>query len=497
MTRPTPDADVQRAQRIRQDNLREARRQATILGQPIPDAFRRDAFSGRWTRRQWAHASLFATLGALVVALVPGFSNAIQAPGRTPLTTMSLSLPPLPMSRKAATANSWQTVTVQQGQTLGSIFADLGIPASTMHRLLESPGAKDALTRLKPGTEIAFDIPLDRDGKPGAFRGLRYDRGDTERVELSLAGDEVVEKVIERPVEIRTAVISGEVGRSLFHSARKLGLSGSNINTLTDEIFKYDIDFNSDVVQSDRFSVVVEQVWREGELIRTGPVQVATFTAKGKLHTGFRYERDGKDKAEYFTADGRPLKKSFIRMPIPYARLSSKFGSRRHPVLGTVRQHKGVDYAAGTGTPIMAAGDARVQFMGWKGGYGRTVVLDHGRGHTTLYAHMSSFGKIRQGQRVSQGTVIGRVGSTGLATGPHLHYEFRVNGVHRNPLQHTMPEPEPLKGLELAKFRATTGPALARIRTVENIIYADVGAEAGDTRVASAAKPVKSAAGRG
>lgn len=488
MTSPASSADPQRGQRIRNRNLREAARQATMLHQHLPASFQRDASSGRWTRRQWAHTSLFATLGALVVALVPGFSNAMQAPDtRVPLTTMSLSLPPLSRANlRAQAGDSWQVVTVESGQTLGSIFEDLDIPATTMHRLLEQPGAKDALTRLRPGAELGFDLPVDARGRPGKLRALRYDRGDTERVELALVGDKVVEKVIERPVEVRTTVISGKVGKSLFHSARKLGLTGSNINALTDEIFKYDIDFNSDVTASDRFSVVVEQTFREGELIRSGPVQVATFTAKGKQHTGFRFERNG--KAEYFTAEGRPLKKSFIRMPIPYARLSSKFGARRHPVLGTMRMHKGVDYAAGSGTPIMAAGDARVAFMGWKGGYGRAVILDHGRGYTTLYAHMSSFGKIKQGQRVGQGTVIGRVGSTGLATGPHLHYEFRINGVHRNPLAHTMPPPEPLGGAELAKFRAQTGPALARIRTVEDIIYAEIPAKPEDTRVASVAK---------
>jgi murein DD-endopeptidase MepM/ murein hydrolase activator NlpD len=486
MTTPASSVDVQRSQRVRLGNLREVARQAIILRQNFSLSFQPDVFSGRWTRRQWAHVSLFATLGALLAALVPGFSNVMQAPGHTPLTTMSLSLPPLPKSRAhaAPAGDNWQLLTVEQGQTLGSIFEDLDVPAATMHRLLEQPGAKDALTRMKPGTQLGFDMTAD-----GSLRALRYDRGDTQRVELALVGDKVVEKVIERPVEIRTTVISGKVGKSLFHSARKLGLSGSNINTLTDEIFKYDIDFNSDVTQNDRFSVVVEQTWREGELIRSGPVQVAVFTAKGKPYTAFRFERNG--KPEYFTADGRPLKKSFIRMPIPYARLTSRFGARRHPVLGTIRQHKGVDYAAGTGTPIMAAGDARVQFMGWKGGYGRTVILDHGRGYSTLYGHMSGFGKIKQGQRVSQGTVIGRVGSTGLATGPHLHYEFRINGVHRNPLQHTMPPPEPLSGTALAQFRAQTGPALARIRTVENIIYADVADEADDKRVAAAAKPAK------
>lgn len=453
--------------RARLETLREAALHRKVLSQRLPAAF-----NGRWTRRHWAHASLFATLGALVATIVPGFSNAMQSPTLAPRTTLALALPALPLAQlRGHAGDSWQLVTVQSGQTLSALFEELDIPAATMHRLLEQPGAKQALTRLKPGTVIGFDLPVHAPGQPGQLRTLRFDRDPTHRVELSLVGDQVREHVIERPTQTRTVVISGEVGRSLFHSARKLGLSGSNINTLTDEIFKYDIDFNDDVAASDRFSVVVDQVWREGELIGTGPVQAATFSVHGKLHSGFRFERNG--KAEYFTADGRPLKRSFIRMPIPYARLTSTFGARKHPVLGRVRMHQGVDYAASTGTPIMAAGDARVAFVGWKGGYGRAVILDHGRGYSTLYGHMSRFGKEHVGQRIGQGTVIGYVGKTGLATGPHLHYEFRINGVHRNPLSVTMPPPEPLGGAALAQFRAQTGTALAKIRKVEDVIYAD------------------------
>jgi murein DD-endopeptidase MepM/ murein hydrolase activator NlpD len=456
----TSGIDQGRRARLRQ--LREAALHRTGLATRIPPGF-----NGRWTRRHWAHASLFATLGALVAAIVPGFDQAMTPPSATARTTLSLALPALPVAKRQGSAgDSWQVVQVERGQTLGGMFEELDLPASRMHAILEQPGAKEILTRLKPGAELAFDLPVD-----GGLRGFRYDRDDTHRVEYTFVGDEIREKIIERPVETRTVVVSGKVGRSLFHSARKLGLSGKAINTLTDEIFKYDIDFNQDVAASDKFSVVVEQRWREGELIGTGPVLAATFTAHGKLHSGFRFERDG--KTEYYTAEGRPLKRSFIRMPIPYARLTSKFGSRRHPVLGRVRMHKGVDYAAGTGTPIMAAGDARVAFAGWKGGYGRTVILDHGRGYTTLYGHMSRFGKVRAGQRIGQGTVIGYVGSTGLATGPHLHYEFRVNGVHRNPLSVTMPPPEPLKGAALAAFRAQAGSAIARIEEMERVIYAE------------------------
>ncbi|MEL1263132.1 peptidoglycan DD-metalloendopeptidase family protein [Pseudoxanthomonas putridarboris] len=446
--------------------------------------------AGRWTRRHWIQASLFTTIGVLMATIVPGFSNAIQAPVSTPHATFALDLPELSEARQAdADADSWQIVRVKPGQTMGAIFEELGIPAATLYRLLENADAKQALTRLKPGAEIAFDLPA-----TGGLRTLRYDRDPGHRVELTIGPDKITERVIARETTTRTVVLSGKVGRSLNRSARKAGLTAANINSLTDEIFKYDIDFNSDLGPEDRFSVVVEQTWREGELISTGPVQAATFTVNGKLRSGFRFTRPG-GKPEYFTADGRPLKKSFIRMPIQYARMSSKFGARRHPVLGTMRMHKGVDYAASTGTPIMAAGDGRVQFAGWQGGYGRTVILDHGKGHTTLYGHMSRLGNIKPGQRVAQGTVIGYVGTTGLSTGPHLHYEFRINGVHRNPLSVTMPPPEPLSGAQLASFRTYTANALARIRTVEDIIYADVGpAEPENAKVTAAAKPA--AAGR-
>ncbi|QSX79014.1 M23 family metallopeptidase [Agrilutibacter solisilvae] len=461
------EARAQRRQRL--DALRES-----VLHRPVLARHLSEGFNGRWSRRQWAHASLFATLGMLVAAIVPGFRAIEPATPLTPaLHSMALPLPTLPMARlRGQPGDSWQAVRVERGQTLGALFEQFNIPAATLQRVMKQPGARESLSRLKPGMELQFDVPVPAPGQQVALRGLRFDRGDSHRVELSLDGENIREKVIERQTETRTVVLSGKVGRSLFRSARKLGLSPSNVNTLTGEIFKYDIDFNEDVGANDRFSVVVEQTWREGELVKTGPVLAATFTTGKKLHSGFRFERNG--KPEYFTGDGRPLKKSFIRMPIPYARLTSGFGARRHPVLGRMRMHKGVDYAAGTGTPIMAAGDARVVSAGWQGGYGNAVVLDHGRGYTTLYGHMSRLGKIKRGQRIGQGTVIGYVGTTGMSTGPHLHYEFRINGVHRNPLSITMPPPEPLTGGPLAQFRKQTSVALARIQEVENIIYADV-----------------------
>ena len=476
------DHTAGKERRERLNALREA-----ALHRPVPARELGGGFNGRWSRRHWAHASLFATIGMLVAAIVPGLGKpeSLERPHHAPRHSMALALPPLPIARLRGThGDSWQVVRVERGQTLSELFDELGVPATTMHSILELPGARDSLRRLKPGTELAFDLPVN-----GTLRGFRYDRDVTHRVEVAIAGDEFTQKVIERPTQTRTVVISGEVGKSLYRSARKQGLSAKAINTLTDEIFKYDIDFNEDVGAKDRYSVVVEQTWREGELVATSPVLAATFTARGKLHSGFRFERNG--KPEYFTAEGRPLKKSFIRMPIPYARLTSGYGARRHPVLGRVRQHKGVDYRAGTGTPIMAAGDARVKFVGWKGGYGRVVQLDHGRGYTTLYAHMSRFGKYKVGQRIAQGSVIGYVGTSGMSTGPHLHYEFQINGVHRNPLSVTMPPPEPLSGAALTAFRSYTRNALARIQEVENVIYAEAAPLKSDKAVASKDTPRK------
>ena len=456
-----PGHDQDRRQRLK--DLREA-----ALHRPVLARHLSDGFNGRWSRRQWVQASLFATLGMLVASIVPGFDAVHGDPAQAPRQSMALTLPPLPQARAHEQADdSWQVVRVQSGETLGALFERMGVPASTMYRILEQPGAKQLLTRLRPGTELGFDLPAD-----GQLRTFRFDRDPTHRVELAIGADTITEQVIERPTESRTVVASGEISSSLYASARKAGLSPSAIATLTDDIFQYDIDF-TDAQKGDRFSVVYEQLWREGERIGTGEVAAATFTTGGKTFSGFRFEHDG--KVGYYTADGRPLKKAFIRMPIPYARVTSGFTkARKHPVLGRTRRHDGVDYGAGTGTPIHAAGDARVKFVGWKSGYGRTIVLDHGRGYTTLYAHMSRFGKYKRGSSIKQGTVIGYVGSSGLATGPHLHYEFRINGVHRNPLTVTMPPPEPLKGAALVAFRAQTAPALARIQQVEKIMYAKV-----------------------
>ena len=446
----------------RQTRLRDLRQAALsrFVASKFPE--------GRWSRRQWAQASVIASMSLLAAALVSGMEHAV-GPAGSELKSSALSLSiPLTLPTADAGANrpepgEWQRVNLRKGETLTALLSSLGFNKKDVQAFTRHPETRTELARLSSGSEISVLADT-----ANALQAVRFPRSEGE-VELRRKGDGFLVKTLEAKEETRTVVLSGTVGRDLMSSARKAGLTRQNIEEMTDEIFKYDIDFESDLNAADRFSVVVDQTWKNGQLMETSPVLAASFTVGNELHTGFRHVRGG--KAEYFSAEGRALKRPFIRMPIPYARLSSGFGGRRHPILGITRMHKGVDYAASTGTPIMAAGDARVKFVGRGHGYGNVVELDHGGGQTTFYAHMSRFAKIRVGQHIDQGTVIGYVGSTGLSTGPHLHYEFRVNGVYRNPLTVTMAPPAPLSGKDLVAFRSETRRAMDKIRTVEKIIY--------------------------
>jgi len=409
----------------------------------------------------WLAAGLLAAIAVMVVAIVPGLAVAMHTP-IGPSTTVALPLPSRDSGAGAERARTqWARVSVDTGQTLGQICNALGIAMSDMYRLLDYPGARAPLTHLQVGAELAFEI-----GDSGALQAIRFDRDDDKRVELRLLGDHVSEKVSPREISRRMQVATGEIDSSLFAAGAAAGLRDATLLELAN-VFSYDIDFAQDIRIGDRFSVMYEDVWRDGEFVRSGDIIAASFVNQGRTYAAYRYTTsDG--KLGYYDAEGRPVKKSFLRMPIEFARISSRFSSaRRHPILGTVRAHQGVDYAAASGTPIHAAGDGRVAFAGWRNGYGRAIVIDHGRGYSTLYGHMSRFGKYRTGQRLAQGAVIGYVGATGLATAPHLHYEFRVAGVHRDPLKVTLPKPEPLPRTEMARFTAQQVPMRAQLELLE------------------------------
>jgi len=416
----------------------------------------------RFAHEHWLVAALLLSITLMVMAIVPGLSRVVQA-ATTSRVELSVELPQREQDAAAPTLQrgSWKTVKVAAGQTLGQICSNLGIAMADMYKVLDYPGARKPLTHLQVGAELAFDI-----GEAGALRAIRFDRDDSQRVQLRLNGEQVLETVTARELQSRVQVASAEINSSLFAAGAAAGLRDATLLELAN-VFGYDIDFSQDIRAGDRFTVVYEEIWRDGEFVRSGDIVAATFVNQGREFAAYRYTTsDG--KLGYYDEEGRPVKKSFLRMPIEFARISSRFTSaRKHPILGKVRAHQGVDYAARTGTPIRAAGDGRVAFAGWKGGYGRAVILDHGRGYTTLYGHMSNFGKYRTGQRVVQGSVIGYVGASGLATGPHLHYEFRVAGVHRDPLKVTLPKPEPLPRNEMARFTAQITPMRTQLALLQ------------------------------
>ncbi|HIE54487.1 MAG TPA: peptidase M23, partial [Chromatiaceae bacterium] len=244
---------------------------------------------------------------------------------------------------------------------------------------------------------------------------------------------------------------------------QKAGLSDRQIMELAD-IFGWDIDFALELREGDQFRVLYEEQYLDGKKLRNGPILGAEFINQGKSYRAIRYT-DSKGDTAYYDPDGHAKRRAFIRTPVKFSRISSRFTRKRwHPVLKKWRSHKGVDYAAPRGTPVKATGNGTVVFRGKKGGYGNVIFLRHGGKYTTVYGHLSRFAKgVKNGSKVKQGQIIGYVGSTGLATGPHLHYEFRINGIHRNPLTVKLPKTLRLPESEMARFLQQSQPLLAKL----------------------------------
>jgi len=408
----------------------------------------------------------------VVGTTVPSGASATRSPDM-PVTTLDLPLP-LPTQDPTSTTledtatldavddtDSWSVVSVRSGQTVGDIFHQNGLNPGILQQLLGNSANAAALKNVHPGDEFAFLRAGD-----GTLHGLRFDRDDHTRVVVSFDTDGMHQRIVDRLIERRTHVAHGVVERSLFDAGAQAGMSDAMVLKLANA-FGYDIDFAQDLRQGDSFTVIYDDVYREGERLRDGEIVGATFINRGKRYSAFRYT-DAAGNTMFYSDDGRPLRKAFLRTPVEFTRISSLFtAGRMHPILGTMRAHRGVDYAAPSGTPIHAAGDGKITFRGWQNGYGNVVILQHGGHYSTLYGHMSRFASIRDGQRVSQGQTIGYVGATGMATGPHLHYEFRIDGTHRDPLSVTLPKPEPLPQVELARFHGQTQPMLAKLKTLE------------------------------
>jgi murein DD-endopeptidase MepM/ murein hydrolase activator NlpD len=362
----------------------------------------------------------------------------------------------------------WKEHPVRSGDNLALIFSRLDLSANLLHRIVNSSKEAAGLANIRPGELLR--VGLDEEG---SLQELILRHNAIRSLHITPAGDSFKTQMLEREVEPRVTHTSGTVESSLFISAQEAGLADPLIMELAN-IFGWDIDFALEIRAGDHFSVVYQEDYLDGKKFRDGPILAAEFVNKGRSFRALRYV-DETGRADYFTPEGKSVRKAFLRSPVDFRRISSRFQKERwHPVLGKKRPHRGVDYAAATGTPIKASGDGRISFIGRKGGYGKTVILEHGGGITTLYAHLSRYkAKQKNGTRVRQGDIIGYVGQTGLSSGPHLHYEFRVNGTHRNPLTVKLPSAQPIASKYKEDFAQQAAPLLAQLEALGKTLVAD------------------------
>ena len=382
------------------------------------------------------------------------------------LTALEQQAAPKAITENIEAIVNWQEVTVKSGDNLSLIFPRVGLSARDVYNVAQLGKDIKPLLNLKPGQVLRFDIREQNDSK--VLQQLQLQLSPIEMFSVSSVDDTYQTKLNIRDVEQRQMHTSGTIESSLFGAGLEAGLSDKLIMELA-YIFGWDIDFALDLRKGDSFTMIYSEDYLDGDKIADGAILAAEFTNHGKTFRAVRYT-DENDRSQYYSPKGDSMRKAFSRTPVHFSRISSKFNpNRKHPVLKTNRPHRGVDYAASRGTPILATGDGKINFRGTKGGYGRTVVLTHGGKYTTLYAHMSNFKKgLRVGSRVKQGQTIGFIGSSGLATGPHLHYEFRVNGVHRNPLTVSLPKAEALPKKYSADFETKSQPLLAQLDSLKN-----------------------------
>lgn len=351
-----------------------------------------------------------------------------------------------------------KSVTVTSGDTLSTLFARVGLNATALHEAIDSSKDAKRFSRLNVGQTLDFKLTAD-----GKLEQLSSRLNDLESI--SLTRDDKgfsFKRELVKP-DVRTSYARGVINSSLFLSAKRAGLPHSLTMDLAN-VFGYDIDFAQDLREGDEFEVIYEEHTVNGKTVGNGNILSARFTNRGKSYTAVRYTNK-QGVTSYYNADGMSMRKAFIRTPVDFARISSKFSlGRKHPILNKIRAHKGVDYAAPRGTPIKAAGDGRVLLAGRKGGYGNAVVIQHGNSYRTLYGHMQGFAKgVRTGVNVKQGQIIGYIGTTGLSTGPHLHYEFQVNGQHVDPLGQKLPMADPIANNEKQRFLQQSKPLMARM----------------------------------
>ncbi len=354
----------------------------------------------------------------------------------------------------------WESVTVLPDQSLDGIFRQQGFSIGTLHDIMAINAETKRLKDIRPGDLFEFQRYED-----GSLKRMRYAADEGNYLIVDYAGKQAVASLVARNLSTEITETSGTITSSLFLAGKEAGLADAMVLKLA-ELFGWDIDFVLDLREGDHFHVLYEKVYRDGSFLRDGEIIGATFINQGEKFQALRYDVDG--QAQYFAPDGRNMRKEFLRVPLEFSYISSNFNPKRfHPILKRIKAHNGVDYRAPKGTPVYAAGDGKVIKSDYTQFNGHYVFIQHANDIVTKYLHFTKR-TVKQGQRVRQGQVIGYVGATGMAQAPHLHYEFLVNGVHRNPRTEPLPKADPLGTTQLAEFRLTTAPILSLLSRLES-----------------------------
>jgi murein DD-endopeptidase MepM/ murein hydrolase activator NlpD len=407
-------------------------------------------------------ARICALIALPLFGAIAAFGTAPESQLMIPLTAVPEPLSiDLSEAVVPATASFIREEKFQRGDTLSSLLSRLGVRSEDSHKLLRGHGR--ILGGLRTGATVHAEVTDE-----GSLLSLTYMSGKDALSSVERDGNGFKLTESQLTLSPHTVLKSGTIRSSLFAAADGAGLPEAVAMQMA-EVFGGDIDFHRDLRKGDRFSVAYEVLYSDGLAVRPGRLLAAEFVNAGKGYRAVWYAGADGGKGGYFTPDGKNLRKAFLRSPLEFSRITSGFGMRMHPIMQQWRAHKGVDYAAPTGTRIRAVGDGVVEFSGWQGGYGNKVVLKHNGQHSTAYGHLSRIAPgLQRGARISQGDTIGFVGQTGWATGPHLHFEFRVAGEPRNPLTIAMPAALPVPSNELASFKQSTATLAAQLDLIAN-----------------------------
>ncbi|MFZ2541800.1 MAG: peptidoglycan DD-metalloendopeptidase family protein [Gallionella sp.] len=362
-----------------------------------------------------------------------------------------------------AVSSFWRSERVQRGDTVTELLNRLNIEDAIASSYLRSAAETESFRKLSVGKEIQAETTV-----TGDLITLSYLNNNGEHTLIGKQSGAFKTSALPPELEKRLFVRTGEIETNLYSAADVADIPETTTSQLY-ELFSGDIDFHHDLRVGDKFTVVYEMIYHNGALLNTGRIQSAEFINQGHVYRAVYFQKDAQH-GDYYTPEGKSVRKAFLRSPIEYSRVSSSFSnSRFHPLLNRWRAHKGVDFAAPTGTKIRATADGVVSYFGKESGYGNVIKIKHQGRYTTVYGHLSRFAQgLRRGQRVAQGDLIGYVGKTGLASGPHLHYEFKINGQHHNPMRVELPDAQPISNAYQSAFQAVADDFVARLNLLRN-----------------------------